>query len=208
MFFFQNLSGAAVINYYSPTLFASIGIADPALYTGIYGVFKAVGSFIFFGFIIDRSGRRIPWLISASVCAFCLLWVAIFLKVAGTQTAGAVVSSSTKAGGISAIAAIMIYSTFWSFGGNGLPWIVSSEIFPGRVRSLTGSFAATCQWIISYAATQGQSTMPLILSIADSSSLPIYGRITYGCVGLFYVLRMLLCCHIVNLFLVDPRYHC
>ena len=40
MFLFQNVSGAAVINYYSPTLFTSIGLADPALWTGIYGLVK------------------------------------------------------------------------------------------------------------------------------------------------------------------------
>ena len=39
-FALQNMSGAAAINYYSPTLFASIGISDVALYTGIYGLVK------------------------------------------------------------------------------------------------------------------------------------------------------------------------
>jgi MFS family permease len=110
MFFWQNLSGAAVINYYSPTLFSSIGISDPALYTGIYGLVKAIGSFIFFLFIVDRSGRRIPWLISAAVCAATLFYIAIYLKIAGVQTAGAVVSESTKAGGNAATAMVMIYS--------------------------------------------------------------------------------------------------
>lgn len=39
-FVLQNMSGAAAINYYSPTLFASLGITDVALYTGIYGLVK------------------------------------------------------------------------------------------------------------------------------------------------------------------------
>lgn len=119
MFFWQNLSGAAVINYYSPTLFTSIGITDSALYTGIYGLVKAIGSFLFFLFIVDRSGRRIPWLVSAAVCSACLLYIAVYLKIAGVQGAGSVVSASTKAGGNAATAMVMIYSLFWSFGGNG-----------------------------------------------------------------------------------------
>ena len=41
-FALQNMSGAAAINYYSPTLFASIGISDVALYTGIYGLVKGM----------------------------------------------------------------------------------------------------------------------------------------------------------------------
>lgn len=39
-FALQNMSGAAAINYYSPTLFGSLGISDVALYTGIYGLVK------------------------------------------------------------------------------------------------------------------------------------------------------------------------
>ena len=41
-FSLQNMSGAAAINYYSPTLFASLGITDVALYTGIYGLVKGL----------------------------------------------------------------------------------------------------------------------------------------------------------------------
>jgi len=31
---------AIAINYYSPTLFGSLGVTDVALYTGIYGLVK------------------------------------------------------------------------------------------------------------------------------------------------------------------------
>ncbi|KAL1408787.1 hypothetical protein Q8F55_005600 [Vanrija albida] len=152
MFLFQNFSGAIVINYYSPTIFKSIGITNVALYTGIYGLIKAVGSFIFFLFIVDRSGRRKPWLISAAACTLCLIYLGVYVKVAH-PTEGVPLSPSSKAGANAAIFFIMLYSLFWSFGGNGLPWIVSSEIFPIRLRSLTGSFAAMCQWLASFAST-------------------------------------------------------
>ncbi|TXT10599.1 hypothetical protein VHUM_02104 [Vanrija humicola] len=135
MFLFQNFSGA-----------------DVALYTGIYGLIKAVGSFIFFLFIVDRSGRRKPWLISAAACTLCLIYLGVFVKIAH-PTEGVPLSPSSKAGANAAIFFIMLYSLFWSFGGNGLPWIVSSEIFPIRLRSLTGSFAAMCQWLASFAST-------------------------------------------------------
>jgi hypothetical protein len=35
------------INYYSPTLFGSLGITDVALYTGIYGLVKGDDCFIY-----------------------------------------------------------------------------------------------------------------------------------------------------------------
>lgn len=34
----------------------------------------------------------------------------------------------------------------WSFGLNGIPWIVSAEIFPGALRNITGTYAALVQW--------------------------------------------------------------
>lgn len=39
-FTLANMSGASAINYYSPTLFSSLGITDVSLYTGIYGLVK------------------------------------------------------------------------------------------------------------------------------------------------------------------------
>lgn len=112
-FAFRHIADAA--DYYSPKLFTALGIKDVALYTGIYGLVKALGSFIFFALIVDRSGRRIPWLISSSACALFLLYLAVFIKVSDPKNPGA--------GGNVAIAFVMLYSLFWSFGGNGLPWM-------------------------------------------------------------------------------------
>lgn len=64
-FALQNLSGAAAINYYSPTLFGSLGISDVALYTGIYGLVKAISSLIFYMLLIDLLGRRRPVIVSS-----------------------------------------------------------------------------------------------------------------------------------------------
>lgn len=48
MFMWQAWSGAAAINYYSPTIFTSIGLSDVTLWTGVYGIVKAAGSIVFF----------------------------------------------------------------------------------------------------------------------------------------------------------------
>ncbi|KAA8644429.1 uncharacterized protein ATNIH1004_008633 [Aspergillus tanneri] len=58
-FTLQNMSGAAAINYYSPTLFSSIGISDVALYTGIYGLVK--GAYVKVGHPADiiASGKQL-----------------------------------------------------------------------------------------------------------------------------------------------------
>ncbi|TDZ58521.1 Quinate permease [Colletotrichum trifolii] len=166
-FALQNMSGAAAINYYSPMLFGSIGITDVALYTGIYGLVKAVASIIFYGALIDIWGRRRPTIISSLACSLCLWFVGAYVKVGNPApiiAAGGELSSSTEAGGRAATAAIMIYSVFWSFGLNGIPWIVSAEIFPGALRNLTGTFAAFTQWLIQFIITKA---LPYIFSSLD-----------------------------------------
>ncbi|KAI1065741.1 hypothetical protein LB507_001359 [Fusarium sp. FIESC RH6] len=156
-FALQNMSGAAAINYYSPTLFGSLGIQDVALYTGIYGLVKAVASIIFYGALIDMWGRRNPTIISSAMCSICLWIVGAYVKIGHPATIiaeGKELSPSTAAGGKAATAMIMIYSVFWSFGLNGIPWIVSAEIFPGALRTLTGTYAACVQWLTQFAITK------------------------------------------------------
>jgi hypothetical protein len=161
------------INYYSPTLFASLGIQDVSLYTGIYGLVKAVASIIFYVFLIDIWGRRHPTILSSIACSLCLWFIGAYVKIghpADIIKAGQELSPSTAAGGKAATGMIMIYSvlyvglTFllnalalfrlltgtylfsWSFGLNGIPWIVAAEIFPGALRNFSGTWAALCQW--------------------------------------------------------------
>lgn len=45
---------------------------------------------------------------------------------------------------------IMIYAIFWSFGLNGIPWIVSAETFPGALRNFSGTWAALVQWATQF----------------------------------------------------------
>lgn len=148
----------------APQIFASVGITDTALYTGIYGLFKALGAITFYLFIIDRAGRRQPWLLSSGMCCLTLIYLAVYVKVAapGAKDAtGALlpISSSSAAGGKAAIFIIMLFSMCWGFGGNGLPWIVTSEMFPISLRSITGAYASFHHWLASFAVTM--SSLPI-----------------------------------------------
>ena len=158
MFMWQAWSGAAAINYYSPTIFTSIGLADVTLWTGVYGVIKAAGSIIFFTWFVDKIGRKWPWIVSSVACAVCQYYLAAYIAVSHPQT-GVVESSSTVAGGKAATAAIMIFGATWSFGANGLPWIISAEIFPSSIRSVSGPWAAMSVWLWTYVVTKALPSM-------------------------------------------------
>ncbi|KZO96297.1 putative hexose transport-related protein [Calocera viscosa TUFC12733] len=158
MFMWQNFSGAAAINYYSPTLFGAIGITQTSLYTGIYGLIKAVGSIIFYLYFIDRWGRRQPWITSSVLCCICMVYLAVYVKI-GHPAGETNLSASTVAGGKAGTAMIMLYSFFWSFGANGLPWIVAAEIYPLNVRSICAAYYAMLQWLFGFVLTKALPSM-------------------------------------------------
>ncbi|OAA58074.1 MFS quinate transporter QutD [Niveomyces insectorum RCEF 264] len=158
MFMWQAWSGAAAINYYSPTIFASIGLTDVTLWTGIYGVIKAAGSIVFYFYFIDSWGRKWPWITSSLACAACQYYLAAYIAIAKPTTT-TVRSASTVAGGKAATAAIMLFGATWSFGANGLPWIISAEIFPSSLRSISGPFASMSVWLWTYVVTKALPSM-------------------------------------------------
>ena len=56
----QNLSGINALNYYSPTIFKSVGFKGTSvglMATGVFGIIKASATFAFMIFGIDRLGR-------------------------------------------------------------------------------------------------------------------------------------------------------
>lgn len=114
---------------------------------------KAVASLIFYIFLIDTIGRRRPVIVSSVACSLCLWYIGAYVKVgnpAAAIEAGDALSDSTTRGGQAATAMIMIYAVFWSFGLNGIPWIVSAEIFPGALRNFSGTWAALVQWLTQF----------------------------------------------------------
>lgn len=154
----QAWSGAVAINYYSPTIFRSIGLENVTLYTGIYGVIKSVASMIFFSVFIDMTGRKWPWFVSSACCSVCMYFMGGYVAIVHPAT-GDLQSSSDVAVGKAAAAAIMIFGFVWSFGANGLPLIISSEIFSPSVRSISGPWAGMNIWLWSFVVTKSLPSM-------------------------------------------------
>ncbi|KAJ8295108.1 putative quinate permease [Rhodotorula toruloides] len=133
----QNMSGINSINYYSPTLFSSIGITDVTLYTGIYGVIKAASSLVFFAFLVDTVGRRLPLILGGTCSGFFMLYIAVFLKV-GDPNGQEVLSHSTKMGGQAATAFLFLFSVSYR------------RIYPTRIRGACAAWTAAAQWLFQF----------------------------------------------------------
>jgi sugar porter (SP) family MFS transporter len=158
---FQQLTGTNAINYYAPSIFASVGLdgtSTTLLATGVYGIIKVVTTLIYVFLIIDNVGRRRPLMTGAAIQASCLLYLAIFVKLANPQS-----GSPITAGGYIGVLAIYIYAFGWSFGWSAVPWVVPSEIFPNRIRAISMSSVYAVQWLLNFAITRSTPYMMLNL---------------------------------------------
>jgi sugar porter (SP) family MFS transporter len=154
LFFWQNGSGINAINYYSPTVFKSIGITGAStslLTTGIFGVIKTVCLFIWAMFLIDQLGRR-RLLMWGALGGSLSLW-AVGGYIAGAKPQEHP-SSKLTSGGIAAIVFFYFYTACYAPSWIATPWIVNSEMFDQNVRTLAQAFAAGNNWFWNFMVTR------------------------------------------------------
>ncbi|KAK2768305.1 hypothetical protein FQN54_000158 [Arachnomyces sp. PD_36] len=180
---FQQMTGTNAINYYAPSIFASIGFSDTSttlLATGVYGIVKIVTTVVYVFLIIDNFGRRRPLMVGATIQAACILYLAIFVNLANIED-----GSSVSAGGYVGIVAIYIYAFGWSFGWSVIPWVVPSEIFPNRIRALCLSSLYAFQWLLNFAITR--ATPYMMLDMDKWGAYLLFSLFTFISVAWTYV---------------------
>ncbi|EOD49120.1 Quinate permease [Neofusicoccum parvum] len=155
LFLFQNGSGINAINYYSPTVFKSIGVTGTNasfLTTGIFGVVKTVITFVWLFFLVEQVGRRLMLMIGALGGSLCMWFIGGYIKVAGVSSASASANagSSLSSGGIAAMFFFYLWTAFYTPSWNGTPWVVNSEMFDSNTRSLGQASAAANNWFWNF----------------------------------------------------------
>lgn len=104
LFMWQNASGINAINYYSPTIFKSIGVEgtnSSLLTTGIFGVIKACVTIIWLFVLIDNMGRRNLLMYGAFGGGICMYYIGAYIAVADPANHP---TTTLTSGGQSAIA--------------------------------------------------------------------------------------------------------
>ncbi|KAF4623999.1 hypothetical protein G7Y89_g14175 [Cudoniella acicularis] len=150
LFFWQNASGINAINYYSPTVFKSLGIVgtNTSLFTtGLFGVVKTVFTLIYLAFLIDQYGRRRLLMIGAIGGSLCLWYVGAYIAIADP---GANTSGVLSPAGTSAVFFFYLWTAFYSPTWNPTPWVLNSEMFDQNVRTLAQAFAAANNWFWNF----------------------------------------------------------
>ncbi|PKY08717.1 MFS quinate transporter QutD [Aspergillus campestris IBT 28561] len=150
LFLWQNGSGINAINYYSPTVFASIGVkgGNTSLFTtGIFGVVKTVVTFVWLLWLIDHVGRRMLLLVGAAGGSICLWIVGAYIKIADTKNSD---NTEMDGGGIMAMFFFYLWTVFYTPSWNGTPWVINSEMFEPNIRSLAQACAAGSNWLWNF----------------------------------------------------------
>lgn len=145
------LKGINSINYYSPTVFRSIGITGTNtgfLTTGLFGVVKTVLTVVWLLWLVDRVGRRRMLFVGAAGGSLCMWFIGAYIKIANpasNQEGGALSS-----GGIAAVFFFYLWTAFYTPSWNGTPWVVNSEMFDQNTRSLGQASAAANNWFWNF----------------------------------------------------------
>ncbi|KAF2263789.1 general substrate transporter [Lojkania enalia] len=151
LFLWQNGSGINAINYYSPTVFKSIGIQGTNtgfLTTGIFGVVKTVLTVVWLLWLIDRLGRRKLLMIGATGGSLCMWFIGAYIKV--SDAASNTDNTNLSSGGIAAIFFFYLWTAFYTPSWNGTPWVINSEMFSQNTRSLGQASAAANNWFWNF----------------------------------------------------------
>ncbi|KAK0189277.1 general substrate transporter [Armillaria mellea] len=150
LFAWQNATGINAINYYSPTIFKSIGITGSStslLTTGVYGLIKLVCAMIWLLYLVDQWGRRNLLMIGSAGGAVCMYYIGAYIAVADPESSS---THTVDAGGKSAVAFFYLWTIFYSPSWNGTPWVVGAEIFPQHVRTFTQACMAAGNWLFAF----------------------------------------------------------
>ncbi|KAF7314519.1 Sugar transporter [Mycena kentingensis (nom. inval.)] len=145
---FQQLTGTNSINYYSPQIFAQLGIGETTaelFATGVYGVVKVVSVATVLALAVESFGRRKCLIAGGLGQSAMMLWIGVYSALhphsEGTTT-------PTLLSYIS-ISAVYFYAVFYNVGWGPVPWVVAGEVAPNHLRTAVMSVAIGCSWLFS-----------------------------------------------------------
>lgn len=140
---FQQFCGINTAMYYSATIIKMAGFNDnsTAIWFSTLVAFGNALSTVICLFLIDRVGRRKLLFTSLSGITFGLvvLGLSFFLNERSMI--------SDKASGITAVCALIFYTLFFALGMGPVPWALTSEIFPLKLRGIATGITTTANWL-------------------------------------------------------------
>lgn len=143
---FSQLSGINAIMYYSTKIFttAGVGVKDSFAATAMIGLVNLLFTLVAV-VLVDKAGRRPLLLIGLAAQVIALTSVGWMFHVG--------------INGVALLLAVVSFIAAFAMALGPIPWIMSSEIFPNRVRGRAMSVATFVIWTSCYIVAQ---TFPLL----------------------------------------------
>lgn len=146
----QQLTGVNFILYYGTTFFNGAGISNPFLISMIINIVNFVSTFPAL-FVIEAWGRRKVLIWGAIAMAVCQLLIAAFSVVAGDtmrSTANQIL-----------VVFICIDIFFFAASWGPVTWVITSEIYPLKVRAKSTSISTASNWLLNFGISYGTPYM-------------------------------------------------
>lgn len=158
-------SGGNSITVYAPDLFNLVGITgerQSLFSTVIFGVVKLVASIVCALFLVDLAGRKRALITGISIQTVAMFYIAIFLNLVPiANNPGFEPTPSQNSASKGAIAMIYISGAGWALGWNSGQYLLSSELFPLRIRAICSSITMAMHFICQYATNRALPNMLL-----------------------------------------------
>ncbi|GAA5899583.1 hypothetical protein JCM6882_001156 [Rhodosporidiobolus microsporus] len=139
-----------VLGQYSPTIIGYFGLTGESaslIATGCYAIVKFVSAVVTGAFLVDFVGRRRSLMLGVCIQLVTLVYIAIYLGVTnGRSTASIDADGNAVRASQGALAAIFMHACGWSIGWFSMPYLLTSEVFPTRIRSHCVSFMMALHW--------------------------------------------------------------
>jgi len=137
----QQLTGINAILYYAPEIFKSLGSSTDAslLETSMLGVVNLIFTLISIYFV-DKMGRKPLLYIGSIGMSVALLAVGTFIYFNSV--------------GNWVLPFLLLFMASFSISWGPIVWVLLSEIFPNKIRSLALAISVFIQWIANFVVTQ------------------------------------------------------
>jgi MFS transporter, SP family, galactose:H+ symporter len=132
----QQFAGISTVIYYAPTIFEIAGFKTAStaiLATSVVGVVNVVSTVIAI-FLVDRLGRR-PLLLIGAAGMMVMLTAIGFVFAIGPNKAAFLI-----------LACVILYIVSFAISMGPVFWLMSSEIFPNRLRGTGASISTGANW--------------------------------------------------------------
>lgn len=158
-------SGGSAMTVYAPDLFNLVGITgrEQSLFsTVIFGIVKFIAAVICALFLVDVAGRKRSLIYGIILQSIAMFYIAIFLNLVPiAEDDDFQPNPSQRRASTAAIAFIYISGAGWALGWNSGQYLLSSELFPLRIRAVCSSITMAMHFVCQYAVNRALPNMLL-----------------------------------------------